>query len=63
MKEKSCGNVQVADDNVRLEVTLPWLLYKFGEAMQKRSAGAGASCPRSNRAPCYRLLVASAVAW
>lgn len=31
----AAGNVQVADDNVRLEVTLPWLLHKFGEAVQK----------------------------
>jgi hypothetical protein len=33
------GNVQVADDNVRLEVTLPWLLHKFGEAVQKTISG------------------------
>jgi hypothetical protein len=35
------GNVQVGDDNVRLEVTLPWLLHKFGEAVQKAIAGRG----------------------
>jgi hypothetical protein len=35
------GNVQVADDNVRLEVTLPWLLHKFGEAVQKTIQGRG----------------------
>lgn len=29
------GNLQVADDHVRLEVTLPWLLHKFGEVVQK----------------------------
>ena len=29
------GTVQVADDHVRLEVTLPWLLHKFGEGLQK----------------------------
>jgi len=29
------GTVQVTEDNVRLEVTLPWLLHKFGEAVQK----------------------------
>jgi len=29
------GNVQVDEDQVRLEVTLPWLLHKFGEAVQK----------------------------
>lgn len=31
----AAGNVQVAHDKVRLEVTLPWLLHKFGEAIQK----------------------------
>jgi hypothetical protein len=34
--------VQVADDNVRLEVTLPWLLHKFGEVVQKKISGARA---------------------
>jgi hypothetical protein len=29
------GNVQVSDDAVRLEVTLPWLLHKFGQAVQR----------------------------
>jgi len=29
------GNVQVADENVRLEVALPWLLRKFGEVVQR----------------------------
>lgn len=29
------GNVQVGEDHVRLELTLPWLLHKFGEAVQK----------------------------
>jgi hypothetical protein len=37
----AAGNVQVADDNVRLEVTLPWLLHKFGEAVQKTIQGRG----------------------
>jgi hypothetical protein len=37
----AAGNVQVADDNVRLEVTLPWLLHKFGEAVQKTISGRG----------------------
>jgi hypothetical protein len=32
----AAGNVQVA-----LEVTLPWLLHKFGEALQKTIAGRG----------------------
>jgi Putative polyhydroxyalkanoic acid system protein (PHA_gran_rgn) len=33
--QAASGNVQVTDDHVRLEVTLPWLLHKFGEAVQK----------------------------
>lgn len=37
----AAGNVQVGDENVRLEVTLPWLLHKFGEAVQKTIAGRG----------------------
>ena len=37
----AAGNVQVGDDNVRLEVTLPWLLHKFAEAVQKTIAGRG----------------------
>jgi hypothetical protein len=28
------GHVDVADDHVRLEVTLPWLLQRFAEAAQ-----------------------------
>jgi hypothetical protein len=35
----AAGNVQVGDDCVRLEVTLPWLLHKFGEAVQKTISG------------------------
>ena len=41
MGQVAAGNVQVGDDNVRLEVTLPWLLHKFGEAVQKTIAGRG----------------------
>jgi hypothetical protein len=37
----AAGNVQVGDESVRLEVTLPWLLHKFGEAVQKTIAGRG----------------------
>ena len=37
----AAGNVQVFDDNVRLEVTLPWLLHKFGEAIQKTIGSRG----------------------
>jgi Putative polyhydroxyalkanoic acid system protein (PHA_gran_rgn) len=39
--QTATGNVQVGDDNVRLEVTLPWLLHKFGEAIQKTISGRG----------------------
>ena len=35
------GNVQVTEDNVRLEVTLPWLLQKFGEIVHKTISGRG----------------------
>jgi hypothetical protein len=35
------GNVQVAEDNVRLEVTLPWLLHKFAQAVQRTIQGRG----------------------
>jgi hypothetical protein len=35
------GNVQVTDANVRLEVTLPRLLHKFGEAIQKKIGSHG----------------------
>jgi Putative polyhydroxyalkanoic acid system protein (PHA_gran_rgn) len=37
----AAGNVQVAEDKVRLEVTLPWLLHKFAEAVQKTISGQG----------------------
>ena len=37
----AAGNAQVVDDSVRLEVTLPWLLHKFGEAAQKTISGRG----------------------
>jgi len=33
--QAASGNIHVADDHVRLEVTLLWLLHKFGEAVQK----------------------------
>lgn len=33
--QMAVGNIQVADENVRLEVTLPWLLHKFAEVVQK----------------------------
>ena len=37
----AAGNVQVTEDHVRLEVTLPWLLQKFGEMVQKTISGRG----------------------
>jgi hypothetical protein len=37
----AAGNIQVADDSVRLEVTLPWLLQKFAEAVQKAIGARG----------------------
>jgi len=35
------GNLAVGEDTVRLEVTLPWLLHKFAEVVQKTIAGRG----------------------
>jgi hypothetical protein len=35
------GNVDVAEDHVQLEVTLPWLLHKFAQAVQQTIAGRG----------------------
>jgi hypothetical protein len=35
------GNVQVGEDNVRLEVTLPWLLQEFGEVVRSTIQGKG----------------------
>ena len=37
----AAGNVQVGEDRVRLEVTLPWLLQKFADAVQKTISGRG----------------------
>jgi hypothetical protein len=33
--QAASGNVQVDEDQVRFEVTLPWLFHKFAEAVQK----------------------------
>ncbi|HEX4893236.1 MAG TPA: polyhydroxyalkanoic acid system family protein [Hyphomicrobiaceae bacterium] len=35
------GNVEVREDSVRLEVTLPWLLAKFANAVQRTIAQRG----------------------
>jgi Putative polyhydroxyalkanoic acid system protein (PHA_gran_rgn) len=37
----AAGTVDVGDDHVRLEVTLPWLLHKFAQIVQKTIAGRG----------------------
>jgi hypothetical protein len=34
MGQAAAGNVDVADDHVRVEVVLPWLLQRFAEAAQ-----------------------------
>jgi putative polyhydroxyalkanoic acid system protein len=39
--QAAAGNVQVTDDAVRLEVRLPWLLHKFGQAVQRTIEGRG----------------------
>ena len=39
--QAAVGNVEVGEDNVRLEVTLPWLLHKFAQVVQKTIAGRG----------------------
>jgi len=37
----AAGNVEVAEDHVQLEVTLPWLMHKFAQAVQKTIDGRG----------------------
>lgn len=39
--QAAVGNVDVGEESVRLEVTLPWLLSKFAELVQKTIAGRG----------------------
>ena len=46
----AAGNVEVAEDHVKLEVTLPWLLHRFAQAVQKTIAGRGRVCSRRNDA-------------
>ena len=41
MGQVAAGNVQVGDNYVRLEVTLPWLLHKFAQVVQKTISGRG----------------------
>jgi len=33
--QAASGHVDIADDHVRLEVMLPWLLQRFAEVAQK----------------------------
>jgi Putative polyhydroxyalkanoic acid system protein (PHA_gran_rgn) len=37
----TAGNVEVAEDHVKLDVTLPWLLHRFAQAVQKTITGRG----------------------
>ena len=37
----AAGAVDVADDHVQLQVTLPWLLHKFAQVVQQTIAGRG----------------------
>jgi hypothetical protein len=37
----AAGNVRVGEQDVRLEVTLPWLLQKFAHAVQRAVEGRG----------------------
>ncbi len=37
----AAGSVEVGDGSVRLQVTLPWLLHKFAETVQRTIQGRG----------------------
>ena len=37
----AAGGVDVADDHVQLQVTLPWLFHKFAQVVQQTIAGRG----------------------
>jgi hypothetical protein len=39
--QAAAGSVEVGDASVRLEVTLPWLLHGFAEAVQRTIQGSG----------------------
>jgi Putative polyhydroxyalkanoic acid system protein (PHA_gran_rgn) len=41
LAQLAAGSVDVADDHVQLEVTLPWLLHKFAQVVQQTIAGRG----------------------
>jgi hypothetical protein len=64
MAQVAVGNIQVGDNEVRLEVTLPWLLQRFGLVVQKTIAGKGrcrwwtlsATVPRWNEDATVRFI-------
>ena len=37
--QAAAGRVDVTDDHVQLEVTLPWLLHRFAKVVQQTIAG------------------------
>jgi hypothetical protein len=37
----AAGNVQVGEENVKIEVVLPWLLHKFAVVVQRTIQGRG----------------------
>ena len=37
----AAGSVQVGDESIRLEVTLPWLLHRFAKTVQQTIAARG----------------------
>ena len=45
--QAASGHIDVADDHVRLEVMLPWLLQRFAEMAQARFAIAARCCSPS----------------
>ena len=39
--QTAAGTIQVGNESVRLEVTLPWLLHRFAKTVQQTIAGRG----------------------
>lgn len=48
LRQVAAGNVEMAEDHVQLEVTLPWLLHKFAQVVQQ--AAVAFSSKRNNSA-------------
>ena len=46
MGQMAAGNIQVGDTQVRLEVTLPWLLHKFAEVGTENHCRERSGSPR-----------------